>query len=112
MSARIVLYVIASWLMAAHFLRAGDLIATALCLAAPVLFFLRYHWSLIVLQGLAYVAAAIWLETAWRIVAMRRLFGEPWLRSAFIIGAVAAITVLAGVLLNGKSLRARYRADE
>ena len=56
--------------------------------------------------------SAIWLETAWQIVAMRRLFGEPWLRSAFIIGTVATITVLAGVLLNGKTPRARYRADE
>ncbi|MBU6297586.1 MAG: hypothetical protein KJS68_05015 [Alphaproteobacteria bacterium] len=35
---RIVLYVAASWLMAAHALCAGDLIVTALCLASSVFF--------------------------------------------------------------------------
>ncbi|MGO9007800.1 MAG: hypothetical protein ACLQIQ_19275 [Beijerinckiaceae bacterium] len=108
MIARIVLYVIAACLMAAHFLRTGSLIATGLCLAAPALFLVRRHWSLLLLQWLAYGAAAIWLETAWQIATMRRAFGEPWLRAALIMVAVAAFSVLAGVLLRGTTLRERY----
>jgi hypothetical protein len=38
---RIILYVIVSWLVAAHFLRSGGVIFTALCLATPLLFLPR-----------------------------------------------------------------------
>ena len=50
MIVRITLYIIATWLIAAHFLRAGSLILTALCLATPLLFFIHQRWSLRLLQ--------------------------------------------------------------
>jgi hypothetical protein len=100
---RIVVYVIATWLVAAHFLRAGDLILTALCLATPLLFFVRERWSLLVLQGLAYVACLVWLLTAWQIIGMRRFLGEPWQLSAVILLTVAAYSVVAGALLRGRA---------
>jgi hypothetical protein len=106
---RIALYVIVAWLIAAHFLRSGSLIPMALCLATPLLFLARRRWSLLVLEGLAYTAAAIWLVTAWQLVAERRLFGEPWMRAAIILLAVAAVSALAGVVLRGTSVRRRYR---
>jgi hypothetical protein len=102
MFARIALYVIISWLLAAHFLREGDVTAVALCLAAPLLFLVRRRWSLLLLQGLAYVAAAVWLATAWDIVATRWSSGEPWQRAAAILLAVAAVNLLAGTLLRGR----------
>lgn len=108
MIARISLYVVAAVLIAAHFLRVGNLIGVALCLAAPLLFLLRRRWSLLALQWLAYVAAAVWLATAWQIVDMRLAFGAPWLRSLIILAAVAGVTVLAGGLLSSNSLKARY----
>ncbi len=106
---RILLY-ITTWLIAAHFLRTGSLIPTALCLLTPLLFLVRRHWSLLLLQLLAYAAAITWLWTAWQIVAMRRLFGEPWALSAVILITVAAISVLAGLLLRKGSLQELYRA--
>ncbi len=109
MITRIVIYIIASCLIAAHFLRMGSFVAFALCLAAPALFLVRRRWSLGLLQYLAYGAAAIWLETAWRIALMRRAFGEPWLRAALILAAVAAVSVLAGLLLRSAALQERYR---
>ena len=110
MIASIVLYITATWLIAAHFLRAGSLIPTALCLLTPLLFLVRRRWSLLLLQVLAYAAAVIWLGTAWQIVAMRRFFGEPWLLAAVILVTVALISVLAGLLLRKGSLQERYRA--
>ncbi|MFI4983212.1 MAG: hypothetical protein ACHQIO_22905 [Nevskiales bacterium] len=101
------LYIIATWLIAAHFLRAGSPILTALCLATPLLFLVRRRLSLLLLQALAYAAAVIWLWTAWQLVEMRRAFGQPWLLGAVILGTVAAISVLAGLLLRGTALR-RY----
>ena len=109
MIAKVILYIVAALLLAAHFLRTGSLIATALSLAAPALFLVRRRWSLLLLQALAYGAAAVWLETAWQIAAMRRAFGEPWLRAALILASVAAISVLAGILLNSTTLQERYR---
>ncbi len=106
---RIVLYVIVSWLIAAHFLRSGSVIFTALCLATPLLFLVRCRWSLLVLQCLAYAAAAIWLVTVWQVVGERRFFGQPWLRAAAILVAVAAVSALAGVLLRGPAVQRRYR---
>jgi hypothetical protein len=106
---RISLYVAAALLIAAHFLRVGNMIGVALCLAAPLLFLVRQLWSLLLLQGLAYVAAAIWLVTAWQVAAMRLSFGQPWLRAALILVVVAAISGLAGGLLRGRSLQMRYR---
>jgi hypothetical protein len=108
MIARITLYIVVTLLIAAHFLRVGNVIAVALCLAAPLLFLVRQHWSLLLLQGLAYVATVVWLATAWQIVATRWSSGEPWLRAAGILLAVAAINVLAGGLLRGRTMQARY----
>jgi hypothetical protein len=108
MIARITLYIIVTLLIAAHFLRVGNVIAVALCLATPLLFLVRQRWSLLLLQWLAYVAAVVWLAAAWQIVATRWSFGEPWLRAAAILVAVAAINVLAGGLLRSRTLQARY----
>lgn len=109
MIVRIVLYVVASWLMAAHFLRGGDLILVVLCLATPALFLVRRRWSLTVLEALSYAAGLVWLITAWQIAETRRLMGEPWLRAVLILVGVAAFSALAGFLLRG--LRPRYAQE-
>ena len=105
----VVLYVIVSWLIAAHFLRSGSLLPMALCLATPLLFLVRRRWSMLLLQCLPYLAAAIWLLTAWQLVAERRFFGQPWLCDAAILVAVSVVSALAGVLLRGPAVQQRYR---
>lgn len=107
---RVSLYIVAAMLIAAHFLRFGNLLVAALCLAVPLLFLIRRYWSLLLLQGLAFAATAVWLFTAWQIADERIVFGAPWLRAVAILGAVAAVTALAGALLNGAVMRERYRA--
>lgn len=109
MIARVTLYVIASWLLAAHFLRDGHVFLVAVCVVAPLLFLLRRRGGLLLLQVLAYAATVVWLATAWQIATTRREFGEPWLRAAFILVAVAAISLLAGLLLRGRIIQQRYR---
>lgn len=107
MVVRISVYVLAALLIAAHFLRFGNLLGVAICLAAPLLFLARRRWSLLLLEGLAYVAAIIWLWTAWQIAMERSPFGQPWLRAALILGAVAAVSALAGGLLRSKAMQLR-----
>ncbi len=95
-------------LIAAHFLRDGNLIGVVLCLAAPLLFLVRRRWSLLAMQGLAFVAAGLWLGAAWHLMAVRQLVGEPWLRGTAILVAVAVFSILAGALLAGARFQTRY----
>jgi len=108
MSLRIGLFVLAALLLGAHFLRAGNTAMVAPCLAAPLLFLWRARWSLIVLQVLAYGAGATWIAVAVQLVQLRQQSGQPWTLAAAILGTVALFSVLAGLLLNSRAMRARY----
>lgn len=108
MVARILLYVVTALLIGAHFVRLGNMIGVALSVVTPLLFLVRQRWNLLLLQGLAFVAAAIWLWTAWQIAAMRVSFGQPWLRAVLILVVVAAISALAGALLHSSSVQPHY----
>ena len=108
MLARIIIFIVAAVLLAAHFLRAGNLALAAFCLLLPLLFAWRRHWSLVALQVFAYAAAMTWLVAAVELVVERQAMGRPWLLAAGILATVAAYTVLAGILLRAKSLRQRY----
>ncbi|MBE0613238.1 MAG: hypothetical protein IH604_06200 [Burkholderiales bacterium] len=107
---RISLYVIAALLLGAHFLRAGNQLMMALCLAAPLLFLWRRQWSLILLQVFAYGAAGTWMLAAMQLVQLRRQLGQPWTLALLILGSVALFTLAAGLLLNSRAIRERYSA--
>lgn len=108
MALRIGLYVVAALLLGAHFLRAGNVAAVMLCAAAPLLFLYHRRWVPIALQALAYGAAAIWIVAAIHLVDRRVLEGRGWTAAALILGTVALLTLLAGVLLNARAIRERY----
>lgn len=81
----------------------------ALSLATPLLFLHKKSWSLWVLQLAAYGATANWLLAALLLVQMRQQIGRPWTTAALILGVVALLTLLAGLLLNARCMRERYR---
>lgn len=109
MTSRIVLFIIAAALTAAHFFRAGNYAMVALSLAAPLLFLYRKPGSLMLLQLAAYGATINWLIAALLLVQMRQQIGRPWTTAALILGVVALLTLLAGLLLNSRVMRARYK---
>jgi len=109
MTLRIVLFVVAAALTAAHFFRAGNHGLVALSLATPLLFFYRKRWSLMLLQLAAYGATLNWLLAMVLLIQMRQQVGRPWTTAAVILGSVALLTLLAGLLLNSRSVRERYR---
>ena len=108
MALRVSLYVVAALLLGAHFLREANLVAVALCAAAPLLFLWKQRWVPVVLQVLAYGAAAIWVITAVHLIDQRMLEGRGWTVAAIILGSVALLTLLAGLLLNARVIRERY----
>lgn len=109
MTFRIVLFIIAAALTAAHFFRAENYGMVALSLAMPLLFLYRKPGSLVLLQLAAYGATVNWLIAALLLVQMRQQIGRPWTTAALILGAVALLTLLAGLLLNSRVMRARYK---
>ena len=108
MSVRISLFVIAALLLGAHFLRVGNFLLVAVCLATPLLFLYKKRWSLILLQFTAYGATASWLWAALQLVEFRQQAGRPWTAAAIILGAVALFTLVAGLLMNSRCMRERY----
>ena len=105
----IFIFIIAAALIAAHFLRGGHLLPALSCLLLPALFAWRRRWSLLVLQVFAYGAALTWVAIGWELVEERWALGRPWLLTAGIIAAVAALTAVAGALLRSAVMRQRYR---
>ncbi len=106
---RISLYVIAALLLGAHYFRVSHWPLVGLCLASPLLFFFKSRWSLIVLQAGAYLASAIWVATALELLQFRQQIDRPWALGMTILAIVALFTLLAGMLLNTRCMRERYR---
>jgi len=112
MRLRISLYVLAALLLGAHFLRAGNYAMVAICLAVPLLFAWRVHWALIALQLAAYCAAATWVAVAFDLVQTREKYGQRWTAAAIILGSVALYTLIAGLLLNSRSIKQHFPGNE
>lgn len=108
MAFRILPSIIAAVLLAAHFVRLGELALVAVCLCTPLLLLYRKRRVLLLLQALAYAGAATWMVVAARLVQARVLSGQHWTLAAAILGGVALFTVLAGLLLNSRTVRQAY----
>jgi hypothetical protein len=104
--------VISFLLLAAHFYRGGQLVVAALCIGAPFLLLVRKSWVPRLFQVLLLLGALEWLRTLYMFAAMRIAWEQPWLRLAVILIAVALFTALSGLVFEGRSLRARYRAGQ
>jgi len=102
------LFILAASLQAAHHYRAGNFVLVALSLLCPLLFFWKVRWSLLLLQLAAYAACINWLSVAVELVQLRQQLGRPWLTAVLILAAVAAASLLAGLLLNTPGMRRRY----
>ncbi len=100
--------IIAALLLAAHFLRWGEPGLALVCLAAPLLLFLRRRWVPAVLTVGLLAGVGIWVETGIDIVMSRLALGAPWARAATIIGIVALTTALVPLVFRARSMRKRY----
>jgi hypothetical protein len=94
-----ILVVVSALVLGAHFLRTGAWPLVAVSLGMPFLLFVRRAWGPRLLAVLLFVAGFEWTRTAWGLAQSRRVAGEPWLRMALILGAVAAVAFLAAALV-------------
>lgn len=105
---RIIPTVIAFLLLGAHFLRSGHKILMLGSILIPLLLLSKKRWLLILVQGLTYCGAAVWLYTASVLVQQRIMAGAPWLRMLLILFGVAVFTLFAGYLLTSDDVKKRY----
>ncbi len=108
MKLRRALFLLAAALIAAHFFRAGNWLLVSVAAAAPLLFFYRNRWSLVLLQLGAYCASATWLAAMLSLVQQRQQTGQSWTAAVLILGTVMLLTLLAGLVLNSRCMRDAY----
>lgn len=106
--ARFLPIILSSWLLGAHYLRADNLPLFAACLLAPSLLLYKRRWVIYAISGLLILGALIWIQTAVTFVQIRQAFGMPYGRMILILGAVAAFTLLSGIVFTGKRIKNVY----
>lgn len=105
---RLLPVVISFLLLAAHFLRAGQVVVMVLLLALLLLLFVRKFWVPWVIQVLLLLGAVEWVVTLYSVAQLRITIGEPWARMAIILGAVALFTALSSLVFRSKALQDRF----
>jgi hypothetical protein len=108
---RLLLPLVALLLLAAHFYRADWLPLAVLSVALTPLLAVPRPWAARTLQVALVLGALEWLRTLAVFAALRMAAGQPFLRLVAILGAVAAVTLLAAWTFQHRSLRARFRLD-
>jgi len=86
--------------LAAHFLRGGHWLLVLVLALAPLLLLTGRNWAVRTLQLILLVGAAEWVRTLMLLAAARLRSGEPFLRMALILGAVAAVSTLSAIGLS------------
>ncbi len=105
---RMLLLILSSLVLGAHFLRRGQVFLTLICVAIPFLLLIRKRWVLVVVQVLMYAGSLLWLATLVPLAIQRMGSGEAWLRMTLILAVVALMTLGSGLLMNSKTLRDKY----
>lgn len=106
---RLLLPALALVLLAAHFLRDGDLALVASALLALVLLLVPRPWAARIVQLALVLGVIEWLRTLSALTAQRISSGEPWLRLVAILGGVAVLTGLSLLVFRAAAVRAYFR---
>lgn len=96
-------------LLAAHFLRAGNGLLTALCLGVTGALLFRRPLVARVAQAVLCLGAVEWGLTLRRLLSERLTTGQPTGRLTTILGVVAFLTAVSAAVFESSALRRRYR---
>lgn len=103
--------VLACWLLAAHFYRAGLLPLAAVAALLPLLLLAARPWAARLVQVALLLGAVEWLRTLAAFAAERIGMGQPYLRLTAILVATALFTAVCALVFRHPRLRRRYRLD-
>jgi len=96
--------------LAAHFLRSGNVVMVGGVLAVVVLLAVRRRWAARSVQVALLLGAAEWVRTLAQLVQSRSNAGEPVLRLSLILGGVALFTALSALVFRAPRLKGRYQS--
>jgi len=96
-------------LLAAHFVRAGQMVFVVVLLSLLLLLFIRRFWVPWIIQLTLLLGAIEWLSTLYTVAQVRIAVGMPWARMAIILGAVALFTALSSLVFRSKVMRSRFK---
>lgn len=97
--------------LAAHFLRDGNVVMVGVCLFLPVLLFFPRRAAARALQLALVLGAAEWIRTLVMIAQERMAAGAPYTRTIAILGVVAAVTLASAAVFRMPGMRRRYGLD-
>lgn len=92
--------IFSGFVIAAHFLRAGQYALVLLAIASPLLLLTRRRAATIAVQTILALSAIEWLRALYNIAEQRFTRGEPWHRMAVILGGVILITIGSAFLIH------------
>jgi NAD-dependent dihydropyrimidine dehydrogenase PreA subunit len=104
----VVLSILSSLLLAAHFMREGNTAMVLLSLSLPVLLTIRRKWAVSILSLFLFCGAALWASSAFWMTAVRLQNAMPWARMAAIMLCVTAFTLLSAMVLFDKRKTGYY----
>jgi hypothetical protein len=107
---RFVPAVIASLLLAAHFLRSGNQLLVLTSLGVSFLPLIPRPWARLAHRLLLLAGACEWIRTSYQLAGVRIQLGEPWTRMVMILGAVALFTAASAMLLPKMTRQSRANA--
>lgn len=91
--------VLSSLLLAAHFLRSGNMLLVVACASLPLLMLVPSRYARYAFQAILVLGALEWIRTAMAIAEIRLQIGAPWGRMAAIIGGVALFTIISALIV-------------
>ena len=94
--------------LAAHFMRAGNLLMVVVTVVLLGLLGVRRRWAARVVQVALLLGAAEWLRTLAGLVTGRAQAGQPVLRLILILGVVALLSALSALVFGCTRLRSCY----
>lgn len=95
-------------IMAAHFLRDGNIVVMMTLLMMPFLLLIPRAWTARTIQFTLILSALEWLRTLWTLAAERQSIGQPWTRMAIVLGSVTLFTFGSAMVFAIPTLRRRY----
>lgn len=103
--------ILSSLLLAAHFLRSGDLLFVLISLGFPFLLMKRQPWAVRIVQVMLVLGGLEWIRTLLILATERIQANQPWARMGVILLAVALWTAGSLFVFWDARLRALYGLD-
>lgn len=104
--------VLSCWLLAAHFLRNGNVVLCIGLAVFPLLLSIQRLWAARFIQITLSLSALIWMQSTYQMVSERLIMGDDWMRMSAIMLGVIGFTILSACVFLHPLVEKRYGLSE